>query len=121
MAHATNDMFMDDLLKALTEPTDNVLRRWMKLATTHERKQLARYAGTTLGHLEQASRAYRTEGALRLSPELAGALAEASKRVKLEILNRKPLELRREDMAPACAICPYAIRCRSEDQAKAAK
>lgn len=86
----------------------NPLRRWMLDATPLEKQRLAVLAKTTLGTLRQASGAYRTEGELRMDPDLARRIEKATEKLQREGLDA----LRREQLSPACARCEFAKACR---------
>lgn len=84
----------------------NALQSWLNKATPQQKKQLAEGAGTTSASLHQASKAYRTYGRLRITPDLAGRLEKASLAIPISP------SLRREDLSPACSTCDLAKRCR---------
>ncbi len=84
----------------------NPLTEWLSKATIPQREQLIKLAGTTKGSLHQAAKAYRTGGALRITPDLAMRLEKAS--LKIDVSPH----LRREDLSPACSKCDLAKNCR---------
>jgi len=86
----------------------NTLQRWMRAASLEEREQLAKHAGTTLGTLRQTAGAYRTNGKLTASADLAIAIERGT-----SALYRPGLHVvRREQLASACAKCEFAKQCR---------
>jgi hypothetical protein len=88
----------------------NPLLSWLSKATAEQRKALASSAGLSAGSLHQMSRAYRTDGVLRITPEIAARLEKAS--LKFPI---RP-QLKREDLSPACGACDLARQCRTHNQ-----
>ena len=84
----------------------NALLQWLDRATAEQKKQLAVRAGTTPASLHQMSKAYRTDGQLRITPELAARLEKASNEIPV-----RPTLLR-EQLSPACSKCDLATRCR---------
>lgn len=86
----------------------NVLAAWWQEATAEEKRSLAQLAGTTVESLHQMAGAYRTDGELRITADVARRIEAATKK-----LQRKGLKmLRREDMSPACSQCEFARKCR---------
>lgn len=86
----------------------NVLAAWWQEATAEEKKALAQLAETTVESLHQMAGAYRTDGELRITADVARRIEAATKK-----LQRRGLKmLRREDMSPACSQCEFAAKCR---------
>lgn len=93
----------------------NVLQRWLGKATFDELKQLATLAGTSVEVIRQTANAYRTDGVLSTSPELAKKIEQAAAK-----LHRKGLPVvNREALCPACGGCDFAKRCRKADRDEA--
>lgn len=86
----------------------NALQSWLYKATPQQRRELAEKAGTTTASLHQASKAYRTKGVLRITPDLAARLEKASLSIAITP------SLRREDLSPACSACDLAAKCRGQ-------
>lgn len=86
----------------------NVLQKWLANATPQEKARLARLAKTTTGNLKQVAGAYRTNGKLSTTPELARKLEEGAVRIAREGLP----ELNREDLCTACGKCEFAKEAR---------
>lgn len=88
----------------------NVLAQWWQAATPDEKKRLAALAETTVESLRQMAGAYRTDGELRVTTDLARRIERGTK-----ALQRPGLKmLWREDLCPACAKCEFAVKCRKE-------
>lgn len=75
----------------------NPLLTWWSAATPEQRRDLAVTVGSTEESLRQTAHAYRTNGRLALTPELA-------RKIDLALDG----EVRREEMCPACGRCEYA-------------
>lgn len=86
----------------------NQLRAWMERATPEQKRVLAKLAGTTVPNLHQASKGYRTNGKLRITPDLARRLEFASREIE-----GMP-QLLREELSPSCAGCEFAAKCRGK-------
>jgi hypothetical protein len=56
----------------------NKLQKWMAKATTAEKAELAKRAGTTIGTLRQIAGGYRTDGKLRCGAVMAMMIQHAS-------------------------------------------
>lgn len=76
-----------------------LLTLWLSMSPDQKR-DLAAACGSTVGALHQAAHAYRTAGALTLSPELARTIEIALDGA-----------VKREQMCPACTKCEYAVKC----------
>lgn len=75
----------------------------MDLATTEEKKRLAKLSGTSMIYLYSIA-----AGERKASAELAGRIEEASHKMRLEA--HLP-ELLRSDICPTCRKCPYSLKC----------
>jgi hypothetical protein len=84
----------------------NKLQIWMSKATPEEKQALAHAAQTTLGTLRQVAGAYRTNGALSVSADLAAKIECAT--VSLAARNPKLPIILRTQLCPTCAGCDYA-------------
>lgn len=88
----------------------NVIKQWMRLATTAEQEELAALAGTKrpyLYHLAgEKGKAYGREP----RPELAIALEAASRTLHKRSDGRLPL-IYRTDLVTACRECAFAQKC----------
>jgi hypothetical protein len=84
--------------------TTNPLKAWMDQASAAEKRALALAAGTSYQSLHQMAKAYRTDGKLRITPDMARKLEIASK-----------YALRREELCPACGRCELASLARQEN------
>lgn len=91
--------------------TDNVMKRWLAVATPTQRKRLANLAKTTEGTLRQIAGGYRTRGKLQVSADLAAALEKASKQVSRQRSDHVLPQLWRTDLCPACGRCEFAKAC----------
>lgn len=89
--------------------TDNVMKRWLAVATPAQRKRLANLAKTTEGTLRQIAGGYRTRGKLQAGPELARKLEIASTKLLSE--SKGLPVLWRSDLCPACGACEFAKAC----------
>lgn len=79
------------------------LKMWIRAASTDEMMALAREAGTSRGQLYQLA-----NGGRKASAELAGNIAQASKK-----LARRGLPaLKRTALCVACSKCEYARGCK---------
>jgi hypothetical protein len=87
-------------------PTRNKLQVWMDRASAVEKLQLAQKAGTTLATLRQIAGAYRTKGALSVSPGMAGKIEVATTEMAAQN-KRLPIVLRIH-LCSECAACPLA-------------
>lgn len=85
----------------------NVLQDWLSKATPAEKARLCRLAGTTPGSLHQMSKAYKTNGDLRISADMARRLEHGTRALAKE--TGLPV-LHRRDLSPACEACEYARR-----------
>lgn len=74
----------------------NAVRKWLKIATPAQKKELAKAAKTSLGQLKHLSAGRRTASA-----GLAQALAAASR-----TLGHRALYLDQRDICKACGVCP---------------
>jgi hypothetical protein len=74
----------------------NAIRRWLKVATPDQKKELAKAAKTSLGQLKHLSAGRRTASA-----GLAQKLAAASR-----TLGHRALYLDQRDICEACGVCP---------------
>lgn len=81
----------------------NPFREWMDRASPADKRALAVAVHTSTESLHQMSKAYRTGGKLRITPDMARKLEIASKGA-----------LRREDLCPACGRCELASLARQE-------
>jgi hypothetical protein len=72
------------------------LRRWMRLATSDQKKALAKAAKTSVPHLNHI-----TSGRRGVKPELAQRLAAASR-----TLGRRALYLDQRELCHDCNVCP---------------
>lgn len=88
----------------------NVIKQWMRLASTEEQEQLAKLAGTKrpyLYHLAgEKNKAYKREP----MPKLAIALEAASAVLRKQSKGRLPL-IYRTDLVTACRECSFAQKC----------
>jgi hypothetical protein len=82
----------------------NPLKAWLERATTSERAQLAELAGTSVETIRQLAMAYRNNGVLTVTPEMAGRLARASEKL-IERTDIPMPALRREDLSDVCRKC----------------
>ena len=89
----------------------NKLQSWIAAASIPQRDRLVRLAKTTLGSLHQLAGAYRTNGKLRATPELAAAVEKAA--FKISIADESLPVIHREDLCPACGKCELAKIARS--------
>jgi hypothetical protein len=89
----------------------NVLQKWIGIATFEELKMLAKHADTSVEVIRQTANAYRNDGALSASPELAKKIEQAAAK-----LHRRGLPIiRREHLCPACRACDMAKHCRKTE------
>lgn len=84
------------------------LKKWMRLATTTEQTALAKGARTSREYLYQLS-----NGVRQVSPEIAGRIEAAAKKLQKTSKGRLPV-LTRADLSPVCGGCPYALKCKGE-------
>lgn len=88
----------------------NVIKQWMRLATTQEQEQLATAAGTKRSYLYhlagEKTKAYKREPL----PPLAIALERASVVLHKQSKGRLPL-IYRTDLVTACRECSFAQKC----------
>jgi hypothetical protein len=76
----------------------NALAIWFEKATPEQRKQLAKFAKTSVASLSHA-----VAGRRGISAELAQRLVHASKQ-----LGHRALYLDQQELCAACAACPIA-------------
>lgn len=88
------------------------LKKWMKLATTSEQSELARLSQTSRQYLYQLGNGVRTA-----SPEIAGRIEAAAKKLRKDSKGRLP-KLTRIDLSPVCGQCPYALKCKGAKHGK---
>lgn len=86
--------------------TNELLRSWLKKATTYEQERLAQIAKTARGYLYKLVIGYRPT-----TVEIAVKLEKASKVLAKESKGRLPI-LARQDMTEICAECPYSPKCK---------
>jgi hypothetical protein len=72
------------------------MRRWMRLATSDQKKALAKAAKTSVPHLNHI-----TSGRRGVKPELAQRLAAASRTLK-----QRALYLDQRELCHDCSVCP---------------
>ena len=89
----------------------NKLQRWMSTATPQQIARLARLSKTSVENLRQVAGAYRTNGKLSTSPELARRIEHATAQLEHVVKRRRVL---REELCSACARCDLAKKARSE-------
>ena len=77
-------------------------KEWMTDATPEAKAVLAAAAGTSVASLRQMAHGYRTNGYVRLTPEMAR---------KIELASNG--QFRREHLCPACGRCELAAKARS--------
>lgn len=82
------------------------LKHWMRLATTNEQTGLAKEARTSREYLYQLG-----NGVREASPEIAGRIEAAAKKLRKTSKGRLP-ELTRADLSSVCGNCPYAQKCK---------
>lgn len=87
----------------------NVIKQWMRLATTEEQEQLAKAAGTKRSYLYhlagEKDKAYEREP----KPKLAAALETAS--TAMHKKNKALPIIYRTDLVTACRECSFAQKC----------
>ena len=89
----------------------NPLDTWMSQASPDEKRALASLAQLpSTGDLHQMAKAYRTNGKLSLTPDVARRLDEAS---RTPVLQHLPA-LAREELCPACGRCDFALLVRRD-------
>lgn len=88
----------------------NVIKQWMRLATTAEQEELAKLANTKRSYLYhlagEKDKAYGREP----QPKLAIALESASAVLHKQSKGRLPL-IYRTDLVTACRECAFAQKC----------
>lgn len=84
------------------------LKNWMRFATTTEQSELAKQARTSREYLYQLGNGVRAA-----SPEIAGRIEAAAKKLRRLSKGRLPI-LTRADLSPVCGGCPYAMKCTGE-------
>ena len=81
------------------------MKKWMRVSTKAEQRELARRARTSVGQLRQLAGKHRTSSAdLALRLERAARVLH-EKNVKLPLLLR-------EQLATSCRACEFAKHCR---------
>jgi NAD-dependent dihydropyrimidine dehydrogenase PreA subunit len=93
----------------------NVLQTWLANASIPQRDKLIKLSRTTLGGLRQLAGAYRTNGKVHATPELAALVEKAA--AKIDVL---PV-IHREDLCPACGKCELAKTARYVQNERAAQ
>lgn len=78
----------------------------MRAATTEQQVRLAKIAKTSRNYLHQLAGGHRVASA-----EIAGRIEVAALRMHHTSGGTLPL-VDRETLCPACANCPYALKCR---------
>lgn len=84
----------------------NKLQVWMDKATADEKRELATLTGTSIGTLRQIAGAYRTDGALSVSSELAARIETGT--AAMRAANGKLPIVLRTHLSRACAACSIA-------------
>ena len=84
------------------------IQSWLKKANRSERARLATIAGTQISYLFQLATGHRIASA-----ETAGRLEKASE--QLAKTSDLPV-IRREDVCPACSVCPLAKAARKSQE-----
>ena len=79
---------------------------WMKESTIEEKRELAQKAETSLGLLYQLS-----YGTRKASSDLAGRIEHSASVIGKRVRHKPLPELRRGDLAEACAKCPHYKEC----------
>lgn len=83
----------------------NMLKLWLKAATTEEQKLLAHRIGTSHAYLFHLSGGFRNA-----SPELGAAIERETQAMHRASKERLPL-IYRTDLVKACAQCEFAAVC----------
>ena len=79
------------------------LQKWLKAATSEERKDLVLLYGRQRTTIATLAGAYATQGVLHLTPDTAARLEEV-----FSTLHREGLpQVTRADLSPVCASCPH--------------
>lgn len=92
-----------------------LLKKWMSLATTAEQYELAKGARTSREYLYQLG-----NGVHRASPEIAGRIEAAAKKLQKSSKGRLPV-LTRVDLSAVCGGCSYALKCTGRKHGKQGK
>jgi hypothetical protein len=91
----------------------NKLLQWITAATMPEKLELAKRADSSLASLRLAAKGYRKDRELDISADFAARIETAAAVMQ----NPHLPELKREDMCPTCATCPYQIQCNTPEEA----
>lgn len=75
----------------------NPLKDWWTRATPEQKRNMADEVGTSVGAIHQMAGAYRTDGRVSVSPQVAAKIERASGG-----------EIKREELCLACGQCELA-------------